>query len=149
MRGEPILEMFMTAISLAVAAVPEGLPAVVTIVLSLGMQRMIEHNVIIRRLLAVETLGTTTVICSDKTGTLTQNQMTAVKLYLPEMWINVSGTGYDPTGDFTFEDKPNETLDAKNIPALKNFLLAGGLCNDAELVIDNGDNSNNQWSTRL
>lgn len=149
MRGEPILEMFMTAISLAVAAVPEGLPAVVTIVLSLGMQRMIEHNVIIRRLLAVETLGTTTVICSDKTGTLTQNQMTAVKLYLPEMWINVSGTGYDPTGDFTFEDKPNETLDAKNIPALKNFLLAGGLCNDAELVIDNGDNSNNQGSYKI
>jgi Ca2+-transporting ATPase len=141
-RGEPALDMFMTAVSLAVAAVPEGLPAVVTIVLALGMQRMIEHSVIIRRLLAVETLGTTTVICSDKTGTLTQNQMTAVKLYLPGKWINVSGTGYDPNGNFTYEDTPEEYIDPKSIPTLKSLLLAGGLCNDAELIASDDSSPN-------
>ncbi|MDD4896041.1 MAG: HAD-IC family P-type ATPase, partial [Atribacterota bacterium] len=100
LRGIPFFDMFLTGISLAVAAVPEGLPAVVTIVLALGVQQMIKKNAIIRRLPAVETLGATTVICSDKTGTLTQNQMTVQKLVLVDREIEVEGVGYQPFGQF-------------------------------------------------
>ncbi|MFR2831463.1 MAG: cation-translocating P-type ATPase, partial [Finegoldia magna] len=94
------LNMLMTAVSLAVAAIPEGLPAIVTIVLSLGMGRMAEKNAIVKKLLAVETLGTTTVICSDKTGTLTQNEMTVKKIYVDGTDVDVTGTGYKPEGDY-------------------------------------------------
>ncbi|NLZ70007.1 MAG: cation-translocating P-type ATPase [Clostridiaceae bacterium] len=93
------LLLFMTAVSLAVAAIPEGLPAIVTIVLSQGMKRMAERNAIVRRLLAVETLGSVDVICSDKTGTLTQNEMTVTRIYAGDELYSVSGTGYDPAGD--------------------------------------------------
>lgn len=129
-RGVPILEMFMTAVSLAVAAIPEGLPAIVTIVLALGMQRMVKRHSIIKKLHAVETLGSTTVICTDKTGTLTQNEMTATKIYTDDKVYLISGEGYRPYGNFTLEGK---VIDPKNNANLKLLLTIGALCNDARL----------------
>lgn len=130
------LEMFMTAISLAVAAVPEGLPAIVTIVLSLGMGKMAEKNAIVKKLLAVETLGTTTVICSDKTGTLTQNEMTVTKAYVDGEFLEVSGTGYEPIGEIT---RNNEKVDFNSIKDLELLSSIAGLTNDAKLIPTNDE----------
>ncbi len=139
LRGIDFFDMFMTGISLAVAAVPEGLPAVVTIVLALGVQRMIQKNAIVRRLPAVETLGATTVICSDKTGTLTQNQMTVQKLILVNREIDVEGGGYQPIGQFRQDGQSIQPGDDQTVSLL---LKAAALCNNAVLR-QNEDNQ--QW----
>jgi P-type Ca2+ transporter type 2C len=105
LRGQPFIEMLIFGIALAVAVVPEALPAVVTISLAIGVQRMVKRNALIRRLPAVETLGSTSVICSDKTGTLTKDEMTARKLYAAGELFTVSGAGYEPVGDFSRDGK--------------------------------------------
>lgn len=106
MRGSPLIEMLIFGIALAVAVVPEALPAVVTISLAIGVQRMVKRHALMRRLPAVETLGSTTVICSDKTGTLTKDEMTAIRLYVAVHTICVSGAGYEPHGEFSSDGKP-------------------------------------------
>ncbi len=129
-------DFFILAVSLAIAAVPEGLPAVVTICLALGMQEMVKRHALIRSLPAVETLGSAMVICSDKTGTLTQNQMTAVRIWADGKEYSVSGRGYSPTGDFSLNGEP---IDLSQHPTLRNTLWGGTICNDAILEQDDGD----------
>ena len=128
LRGQDLIEMAIFGIALAVAVVPEALPAVVTISLALGARRLVRRNALVRRLPVVETLGSTTVICSDKTGTLTRNEMTVRHLLVGEREILVTGTGYRPEGAFRFEGK-----DIEPDSALKSLLRAGSLASDAHL----------------
>ena len=130
--GADLLENFMIAVSLAVAAIPEGLTAVVTIVLSIGMNRMAERKAIVKKLLSVETLGSTTVICSDKTGTLTQNEMTITKVYTNDTEYEVEGSGYRPEGEIRDENKQVVESDDQ----IKLLMTIASLCNDANLIRD-------------
>ena len=131
LRGQPLLEMFIFGIALAVAVVPEALPAVVTISLAIGVQRMAKRNALVRRLPAVETLGSTSVICSDKTGTLTRDEMTARKLYTPGRMLTISGSGYEPAGELSVDGSAVEPSARET-----ELLRAAALVSDAHLVRD-------------
>lgn len=153
LRGEPPMAMFLTAVSLAVAAVPEGLPAVVTITLALGVTRMVKRHALIRNLPAVETLGSATVICSDKTGTLTKNEMTVTRLFVDGRVFEVTGEGYHPAGEIRearrhpspitghpSEPPVKETARTAvaDLRAVSELLIASVLCNGATLRQDDG-----------
>lgn len=140
LRGEPVVTMFLTSVSLAVAAVPEGLPAVVTITLALGVTRMVRRNALIRKLPAVETLGSATVICSDKTGTLTKNEMTVTKLCVGEQVFDVTGEGYEPVGEICeASGRRREAIGTAPLsPGLRELLMASVLCNGATLKQEEG-----------
>ena len=137
LHGEPLLDNFMAAVALAVGAIPEGLPAAMTIMLAIGVGKMAQRHAIIRKMPAVETLGSTTVICSDKTGTLTQNQMTVQQICTAGKFYRFSGVGYAPQGDVLLDEA---AIDPASHPALMECLKAGLLCNDSDLIDKGG-----QW----
>jgi len=134
LRGGKLIEVLLTAVSLAVAAIPEGLPAVVTIALALGVQRMVKRHALIRKLPSVETLGSATVICSDKTGTLTKNEMTVQSVYASGTLFKVAGVGYEPKGEFLVDGK---AVNINDYPDLAKGLACAVLCNGAQLTKNN------------
>ena len=140
-RGLPFLEVFMVAISQMVSMVPEGLPVAMTIALAVGMQRMARRRTIVRRLSAVETLGSTSVVCTDKTGTLTKNEMTVTRIWLPGGCRGkIEGVGYEPSGSFLLDGK---VVDPGSAPALRRLVEAVVLCNDARVAAP--DDSDPNW----
>ena len=136
LKGLDWLEVFLLAVAAAVSAIPEGLPTVVTVVLAIGMRIMARRNAIIRKLVAVETLGSATVICSDKTGTLTLNEMTVQRLYLDGQTIEITGEGYIPRGEFR---RDGQLIDPQNEPPVNLMLRIGALCNDSFLTRKDND----------
>jgi Ca2+-transporting ATPase len=139
-RGQPVIEMLIFGIALAVAVVPEALPAVVTISLALGVQRMVKRNALMRRLPAVETLGSTSVICSDKTGTLTKDEMTARKIFVAGQMLEVSGAGYEPKGHFSHN---GTTIEPSG--SLLSLLRAAALASDTHIVHSEADS---RWNVK-
>jgi Ca2+-transporting ATPase len=135
LRGESALDMFMASVALAVGAIPEGLPAALTITLAIGVARMARRQAIIRKLPVVETLGSTTVICSDKTGTLTENQMTVQEIMAAGGTFEVTGSGYTLLGKILLKDRPTASL---SVTALTETLRCGLLCNDSLLIEKEG-----------
>ena len=136
LRGQPFIEMLVFGIALAVAVVPEALPAVVTISLALGVQRLVKRGALMRRLAAVETLGSTSVICSDKTGTLTRDEMTARRVFVAGQWLEITGAGYAPVGAFASEGEPIDLTSHPLAPPLRHVLRAGALAGDATISRD-------------
>jgi len=134
-RGHTPSDMFMMAVALIASAIPEGLPAIMTVTLALGVQRMARHNAIIRRLPAVEALGSVTVICSDKTGTLTRNEMTVQQVVCADHTFIISGSGYIPSGECRID---GQIIDPSCYPSLTLAVRTGVLCNDAQLRETNG-----------
>ncbi|MBI5802254.1 MAG: cation-translocating P-type ATPase [Verrucomicrobia bacterium] len=135
MRGMPLLGLVLTAVSLAVAAVPEGLPAIVTIALALGVMRMSRRRALVRKLASVETLGSTNVICNDKTGTLTVGEMTVRELFVADTLFHVTGEGYGPRGEILFEGKGTDLRHAPHLLELGTVLTG---CNNAEVALEEG-----------
>ncbi|WP_332448961.1 cation-translocating P-type ATPase [Methanoculleus sp.] len=135
LQQREFLEMFLIGVSLAVAVIPEGLPAVVTLTLALGIKSMMRKNCLIRHLPASETLGAVSVVCTDKTGTLTRNEMAVVRVRTPDAEVAVTGTGYAPEGEFLVEEKP---IDPLGEPGLRQFLRTVLLCNHATLTLEEG-----------
>ncbi len=133
LTGREVIEMFMTGVALAVAVVPEGLPAVVTITLALGVRQMLKRKALVRKLQAAETLGAATVICTDKTGTLTKNEMTVQHIWTASGAVEVTGVGYEPEGEFQID---GGQIDAEMHPHLIQLLECGVRCNDAQVVKD-------------
>lgn len=138
LHGNSLLDSFMASVALAVGAIPEGLPAAMTIMLAIGVNKMAHRHAIIRKMPAVETLGSTTIVCSDKTGTLTQNQMTVQHIYTGGKRYNITGTGYAPSGEIFLD---TSKIDPDTQPALIECLQAGLLCNEARLIRHDA-----QWS---
>ena len=144
LRGQPFIEMLIFGIALAVAVVPEALPAVVTISLAIGVQKMVKRNALVRRLPAVETLGSTSVICSDKTGTLTKDEMTVRKLYVAGQTFSVTGSGYSPIGNFSTNGGTPTGPSAE----LMQLLSAATLASDAKLVKNQDHGSDDDWDIK-
>jgi Ca2+-transporting ATPase len=147
-RGQPFVEMLVFGIALAVAVVPEALPAVVTISLALGVQRLVRRRALMRRLAAVETLGSTSVICTDKTGTLTRDEMTVRRVYVAGQFVDVTGSGYAPEGEFhtagmglAIGPRPHDSLGT----SVRDLLVAGALASDAHLV---RETANDTWAIK-
>jgi len=138
-QGREFSELFLAIVGLSVAAIPEGLPTVLTVTLAIGVQAMARRNAIVRRLPAIETLGSVSVICTDKTGTLTRNEMTVASVVVQDRMFRVEGTGYAPIGDIILE---SQNIEAGDYPALGQLALAAALCNDAAL-----HNRNHTWAT--